>query len=142
VERIFVHPAIKKTLCEWAGNDRDWLSKIRPWWGHHYHFHIRIACPTDSPGCISQHPVGPGDGCGREVESWLTEMRKPPEPPKTPQKKKKAKPKPELTLADLPNACSAIVGDIPVSDAVPVPIQAVPIPDQRPPEPARKAASR
>jgi penicillin-insensitive murein endopeptidase len=27
--------------------DRDWLSKVRPIWGHNYHFHIRIACPKD-----------------------------------------------------------------------------------------------
>ena len=34
VERIFVHPAIKRVLCEQAGTDRSWLSKVRPWWGH------------------------------------------------------------------------------------------------------------
>ena len=34
VDRIFVHPAIKKVLCEQAGNDRAWLSKVRPWWNH------------------------------------------------------------------------------------------------------------
>jgi penicillin-insensitive murein endopeptidase len=33
VERIFVHPAIKQVLCEQAGADRIWLSKVRPWWG-------------------------------------------------------------------------------------------------------------
>ena len=30
VDRIFVHPAIKKVLCEQAGNDRRWLAKVRP----------------------------------------------------------------------------------------------------------------
>ena len=33
VSRIFVHPAIKKVLCEQAGKDRTWLGKVRPWWG-------------------------------------------------------------------------------------------------------------
>src|SRR5690554_1588086 len=38
VDRIFVHPAIKKALCEGAdkvGSDRGWLRKVRPYWGHH-----------------------------------------------------------------------------------------------------------
>ena len=30
VERIFVNPAIKKALCKAAGNDKGWLSKVRP----------------------------------------------------------------------------------------------------------------
>jgi penicillin-insensitive murein DD-endopeptidase len=39
VARIFVHPAIKKALCESAGEDRAWLQKIRPWYKHDDHFH-------------------------------------------------------------------------------------------------------
>ena len=46
VQRIFVNPAIKKALCREAKGDRSWLSKIRPWWGHDYHFHIRMRCPA------------------------------------------------------------------------------------------------
>src|SRR5947209_19021684 len=42
VERIFVNAAIKKALCREAGNDRAWLYKVRPMWGHNYHFHIRM----------------------------------------------------------------------------------------------------
>src|SRR5262249_24654844 len=34
VERVFVNAAIKKALCRGAGHDREWLSKVRPWWGH------------------------------------------------------------------------------------------------------------
>ena len=47
VERIFVHPAIKKALCDGAAKDKDhgWLKKVRAYWGHHYHFHVRIGCP-------------------------------------------------------------------------------------------------
>ena len=45
VQRIFVNAAIKRALCREAKGDRSWLSKIRPWWGHDYHFHIRMACP-------------------------------------------------------------------------------------------------
>jgi len=74
VQRIFVHPAIKKALCERAGKDRGWLAKVRPLWGHHYHFHIRIYCPNG--GCRTQAPVGGGDGCGKEVDNWLKEIAK------------------------------------------------------------------
>src|SRR5262249_20506097 len=42
VSRIFVHPAIKKVLCQQAGKDRAWLGKVGPWWGHYYHFAIRV----------------------------------------------------------------------------------------------------
>ena len=46
VERIFVNAAIKKALCREAKGDRSWLSKVRPMYGHDYHFHIRMKCPA------------------------------------------------------------------------------------------------
>ncbi len=144
VARIFVHPAIKKALCDWAGKDRAWLSKVRPWWGHHYHFHVRLDCPKGSPGCVSQREVGSGDGCGKEVESWLKKMRKPATPPK-PQPPKKTKPpkKHLLTVADLPSECALLVGVDAKSGTppVPVPTEAVPSPDRKPPGPEKKSAS-
>ncbi len=71
VARIFVHPAIKRKLCETAGNERQWLRKIRPWFGHRAHMHIRLNCPKESKECIAQ-PIPPyGDGCGSELASWL-----------------------------------------------------------------------
>src|ERR1700724_1360848 len=74
VIRIFVNPAIKKALCRDAGRDRAWLSKVRPWWGHDYHFHVRIVCPTYSPNCPSEPPVVTGDGCsGRELDRWFSD---------------------------------------------------------------------
>src|SRR6202521_2290090 len=51
VERIFVNAAIKKALCREAKGDRSWLSKVRPMYGHDYHFHIRIKCPPGSTQC-------------------------------------------------------------------------------------------
>jgi penicillin-insensitive murein DD-endopeptidase len=56
VTRIFVNAAIKKELCSEAGTDRRWLAKVRPWWGHSEHFHIRLACP-DYRECKGQPPV-------------------------------------------------------------------------------------
>ena len=103
VARIFVHPAIKNALCRTDGKDRAWLRKIRPWYGHHYHFHVRLACPPGSEGCTDQAPPPPGDGCGKELEWWFTEApyRKPDKP---------AKPKPPLRMADLPAACKGVYG--------------------------------
>jgi len=49
VERIFVNAAIKKALCRDAGSSRAWLYKVRPWWNHTYHFHVRIRCPPKGP---------------------------------------------------------------------------------------------
>src|SRR5262249_19053469 len=53
VERIFVHPAIKKAVCEASTKDprRAWLRKVRAYWGHDDHFHVRIACPNGSTNC-------------------------------------------------------------------------------------------
>jgi len=100
VARIFVNPAIKRALCREAGADRAWLAKIRPWWGHNYHFHLRLSCPSGDPECRDQAPPPPGDGCGKELDWWFTDeaLHPPPSPP----------PKP-LRLADLPHACAALV---------------------------------
>ena len=100
VTRIFVNAAIKKALCREAGADRDWLSKVRPWYGHAEHFHVRIACPADSAECRPQPPPDPSDGCGHELDFWFKESTLHPPPPK---------PKPALTLAGLPPACRQIV---------------------------------
>jgi penicillin-insensitive murein endopeptidase len=72
VDRIFVNPHIKNELCRTAPkNDRSWLRKIRPWWGHHDHFHMRLACPPGNPQCVSQKPLPEGDGCGQALDWWL-----------------------------------------------------------------------
>lgn len=71
VERIFVHPVIKEKLCaEEALGQREWLRKVRPWWGHHYHMHVRLKCPYESDACQSQAAPPEGDGCGAELISW------------------------------------------------------------------------
>jgi penicillin-insensitive murein endopeptidase len=104
VERIFVNAAIKKAMCREAGADRSWLSKVRPWWGHDYHFHVRIYCPGDSAECKPQPPPGPEDGCGHELDSWFKPSTLHPLPSLIP-----AKPKPAMTMAALPAACRQLV---------------------------------
>jgi len=71
VERIFVNPAIKRALCRSIQGERGWLRKLRPWWGHDEHFHIRTNCPAGSPECIPGPPLPEGDGCGNELQSWI-----------------------------------------------------------------------
>jgi penicillin-insensitive murein endopeptidase len=64
VERIFVNPAIKSYLCSVLPKRKSaWLRTLRPWPGHDEHFHVRLACPSDSKNCVKQAPVAAGDGC-------------------------------------------------------------------------------
>lgn len=112
VARIFVHPPIKKALCEWApkGSDLTWLKKVRAYYGHHYHFHIRIKCPKGTSGCRNQNPPAPkdGTGCGTELAYWLSDKPwKKPGKPKKP--KKKPKPRPPMKLSALPKACRGVL---------------------------------
>jgi penicillin-insensitive murein DD-endopeptidase len=104
VTRIFVNAAIKKAMCHEAGADRSWLAKVRPWWGHSEHFHIRISCPADSPACKPQPAPAPEDGCGHELDSWFKVAVLHPKPSPTP-----AKPRPPMTMAALPAACRQVV---------------------------------
>lgn len=99
VDRIFVNPAIKQSLCRALPPDkREWLAKLRPWWGHDEHFHVRLACPADSPLCEVQRAVPDGDGCGAEVESWLAKPTLP-APPSKPHRQTRA----------LPAACGTVL---------------------------------
>ena len=52
VERVLVNAAIKKELCRMEGKQHfAWMSKVRPWYGHADHIHVRLKCPADSPQC-------------------------------------------------------------------------------------------
>src|SRR6476659_6859367 len=82
VERVFVNAAIKKALCREAGKDRAFLHKVRPWWGHNYHFHVRMACQPGSPDCKGQDPAGETEGCGKDLDYWFKDSIIHPQPPK------------------------------------------------------------
>jgi penicillin-insensitive murein endopeptidase len=102
--RIFVTGPVKLAMCETAGpRDAAWLRKIRPWWGHHDHFHVRLNCPAGARGCVAQDPVPPGDGCAEAVW-WVTDALLPPDPNAPP-----VEPRAPLTLADLPSQCREVV---------------------------------
>ncbi|MFD1343508.1 penicillin-insensitive murein endopeptidase [Litorisediminicola beolgyonensis] len=105
VARIFIFPGAKVQMCKDATGDRSWLRKIRPWYGHHYHFHVRLSCPKGASGCVNQDPPPAGDGCA-DAQAWVNNILNPPPPnPNAP----KPKPKRELTLGDLPAQCASVL---------------------------------
>ena len=108
VARIFVNSAIKQELCwsEPKGGDRSWLRKIRPWYGHDAHFHVRLTCPAGALDCENQAPIPAGDGCDASLAWWFSDEARNPRP--KPGAKKK-KPRRAIRLADLPRSCAAVL---------------------------------
>ncbi len=125
VQRIFVHPPIKKYLCDWSRRrgekNRRWLAKVRPYYGHNYHFHVRLRCPAGARECKDQGDPRPADGtgCGAHLAYWYSDRpwggkRKKverfidgiPIPRARPPKPRPRKP---LTLARLPAACRGVL---------------------------------
>ena len=103
VARIFVNAAIKRRLCrDRTGDDADWLRKVRPWWGHDSHFHVRLHCP-DAGACLDQEPPPEGDGCDAELDWWFTDEALYP-PPRAPEDQP-----PEIMLTDLPAECQGVL---------------------------------
>jgi penicillin-insensitive murein DD-endopeptidase len=104
VQRIFVTAPVKLRMCADApARDRAWLGKIRPWWGHDTHFHVRLDCPRGAKGCARSDPLPRGDGCAEAVW-WVTEALEPPDPDAPP-----SPPRTELRLADLPPQCAQVL---------------------------------
>ena len=99
VARIFVNATIKRELCR-TSKGEPWLRKVRAWWGHDAHFHVRLSCPANAPNCTNQAPPPAGDGCGKELDWWFTdEPYKPSDKP----------PPRDITMADLPHACQTVL---------------------------------
>jgi len=103
VDRVFVSPAIKRYMCR-RFPQASWLYRLRPWWGHEDHFHVRLVCPAGSPLCRPQDALDYRDnGCGRDLDWWFsaeadrewTKLRTSKEPRRFP---------------TLPEACSAMPG--------------------------------
>ena len=117
VDRIFITAPAKIWMCENAGTDRKWLQKIRPYWGHHFHFHVRMKCPPDAPGCVTQTPtvsqLSKGkDGCDETLNWWITDALKPPpkpDPKKPAKKVKKKRGARDYVMADLPKQCKQVL---------------------------------
>ena len=108
VARIFVFPGAKVQMCKDARGNKRWLKKIRPWFGHHYHFHVRLSCPAGTRGCVNQaeprYPSNDRFGCA-EAQQWVDNILDPP-PPDPNYKPRKRR---EYVLADLPRQCSNVL---------------------------------
>jgi penicillin-insensitive murein endopeptidase len=71
VQRAFVDPVIKKTLCNYVKNKKifdkettkEALRILRPYPNHADHIHVRLYCPKYSTQCIPQEDPPAGDGC-------------------------------------------------------------------------------
>ncbi len=89
VERIFVNAAVKQKLCETA-KGQSWIGRVRPWWAHHDHFHVRLRCPAGDTACVAQAPLPANDGCDASLAWWFSAeakagpKSKPGAPPKVP----------------------------------------------------------
>jgi penicillin-insensitive murein endopeptidase len=107
VERVLVNAAIKKEMCRMQkGKHPEWMEKVRPWYAHHDHIHVRMECPADSPNCRSQPSVPDADGCGAALDHWFSDkVLKPKLRPKVPG----AKPPRPITMADMPPACKTVL---------------------------------
>ena len=107
-ERIFVFPGAKVKMCADEKGNKAWLRKVRPWYGHHYHFHIRLACPKGARGCKSQNPPPAGNGCA-DAQKWVDDILNPPAPKPRDPNAPKPKPRREYKVADLPQQCTNVL---------------------------------
>ncbi len=101
VNRIFVFAGAKVEMCNNATGDTSWLHKIRPWYGHNTHFHVRLNCPAGATNCAGQAAIPEGDGCD-DARQWVSDILNPPPPdPNAPP----PEPRRDLTMASLPGMC-------------------------------------
>ena len=116
VDRIFVAAAAKVRMCSLAGGDRMWLQRIRPYYGHNYHFHVRLKCPEGAADCVTQTPTVAelskgGDGCDDTLQWWVTAypdwLEKPKDPEADPPPKKRGAR--DYVMADLPERCQEVL---------------------------------
>ena len=106
--RIFIFPGAKVQMCNDETGNRKYLRKIRPWYGHHYHFHVRLACLRGARGCVDQNPPPKGDGCA-EAQQWVNNILNPPPPQPRDPNAPAPKPRREYLLSDLPQQCGPVL---------------------------------
>lgn len=74
-DRIFVSAGIKKFLCLHYGNE-TWIQKIRPWYAHREHFHLRLKCKIGDELCKNTEPLPPGNSCDSTLDWWWSDEAK------------------------------------------------------------------
>ena len=105
VNRIFVTAPVKLAMCADAGRgDAAWLRKIRPWWNHHDHFHVRLNCPRGARAAASTRTRSrPATAARTRSGGSPTRCCRPT------RTRRSAKPTPPLRLADLPPQCAEVL---------------------------------
>jgi penicillin-insensitive murein DD-endopeptidase len=100
VQRIFVNAAIKRAMCRVAAGE-PWMRKVRPYYSHNYHFHVRLVCPRGAESCRDQDPTPTGDGCDASLAWWFSDEVLHPKP--------STKTWPPMTMSALPSECRAVL---------------------------------
>ncbi|MFY9832251.1 MAG: penicillin-insensitive murein endopeptidase [Methylocystis sp.] len=100
VQRIFVNAAIKRAMCRVAEGE-PWMRKVRPYYSHNYHFHVRLFCPRGAESCRDQDPTPTGDGCDASLAWWFSDSVLHPKP--------STKTWPPMTMSALPSECRAVL---------------------------------
>ncbi|UYL09768.1 penicillin-insensitive murein endopeptidase [Bdellovibrio sp. SKB1291214] len=71
VDRIFIHPTLKKSLCTYAQNQgemdsplaKETLRRLVSEVNHYNHFHMRVKCSESQIRCRQMADPKPGTGC-------------------------------------------------------------------------------
>ncbi len=101
VDRIFVSPSIKRDLCEKMPK-AAWLHKVRAWWGHEEHLHVRLRCPEGDTQCENQEPLEASRAqCEEDLAWWFS--------PAAEEEWKKRPISTERPFPELPKFCQQLV---------------------------------
>jgi penicillin-insensitive murein DD-endopeptidase len=76
VRSIFVHPLLKRHLCDrYAPTGHpQWLRVLRPEAGHDAHFHVRLKCPEDDADACHQPANSFGVDCGAGLDAKVRSL--------------------------------------------------------------------
>lgn len=108
VDRVFVNYAVKKELCTKRPN-ADWIQKIRPWYTHDAHFHVRLKCPALDTQCQPMAALPIGNGCDESLGRWWS--------PRVRREESLAArwavsgKQPEWTMPRLPQECGTVIAE-------------------------------
>jgi penicillin-insensitive murein endopeptidase len=100
-DRILVNFVLKRQLCAEHGSE-PWIRKIRPWFGHDHHFHVRLECSSGDAACKKGDPIPEGNGCDASLDWWFSDEARQKE---TENLGKQQNP----VMPELPEACQALV---------------------------------
>lgn len=98
-ERIFVNAAIKRRLCkQFPGDPR--LARLRPWYFHDDHFHLRLKCPEGETACAPQEAAKGVECEEKDLAYWFSS--------EVIEKFSKSEPTPPFE-ANLPMECRSLI---------------------------------